>query len=233
MSNIRINDLPADQRPREKLAKLGAESLSDAELLAIFLRVGVKGQSAIQIGQRLLHDHGSIGALARLDTKVLAREHGIGPAKAAQIAAAFQIGARVARETIQRTQLDAPEKTYRLISPLTTGLTRESLFLILTDHKLYHLKTIELSRGTANQTLCSTRDILQQALMHGAYGFILAHNHPSGDPTPSQADHTMTKRVLEGANTVDLRFYDHIIIGAPHNSQQPYFSFAESGNLHL
>lgn len=233
MSNIRINDLPADQRPREKLVQHGPESLSDAELLAIFLRVGVKGQSAIQVGQRLLSDHGSLGAIARLDTQILAKEFGLGPAKAAQIAAAFEIGARVARENIQHARLDKPELIYKLIQPQTTRLSRESLFLLLTDHKLNHLKTLEISRGTANQTLCSIREILQKALSHGAYGFILAHNHPSGDPTPSQADHMMTKRVLEGAHAVELKFYDHVIIGTSHNNRQPYYSFAENGNLHL
>lgn len=231
MLSNRISDLPEDERPREKLAKWGAASLSTPELIAIFLRVGVKGQSAIQIGQQLLHTHGSLHNISRMDVKELAKEHGVGPAKAAQIAAAFEIGIRLAREKFSTTPLNAPELIYEFMRPQLSVLTKESLFVILVDTRIQHMKTIEVSRGSVNETLCHPRDVLRPAVLYEAYGFILVHNHPSGNPNPSSADNRMTAAIKEAAELLQVRFIDHIIIGSNSHHESPYFSYRESGTL--
>jgi len=204
-SNL-INDLPSDERPREKLAKWGPASLSLSELIAIFLRVGVKGSSAIEVAQSLIHRHGSLQNLAKLSVKEIASQHGIGPAKAAQISAAFEIGIRLAREKVTSTPLDTPEKIDEFMRPQMARLTTESLFVILVDTRYFHIKTIEVSKGTIDQTICHPRDILHHAVLHQSHGFILTHNHPSGNPSPSNADIRMTKNVSEAAKLLQINF---------------------------
>lgn len=226
-SNL-INDLPSDERPREKLAKWGPEALSLAELLAIFLRVGVKGSSAIEVAQQLIQRHGNLQNLAKLSTKEIANQHGIGPAKAAQITAAFEIGVRLAREKVSNTPLDTPEKIDAFMRPQVARLTKESLFVILVDTRYCHMKTIEVSRGSINQTICHPRDILHHAVLHQSYGFILTHNHPSGNPSPSNADLEMTKTISEAADLLQIKFIDHLIIGNASNHRDPYYSFREA-----
>ena len=134
----KINDLPQNQRPREKLAKLGASSLSDAELIAIFLRVGVKGESAIQIGKRLLNTYGSLSQLSRLDLTDLAKEHGLGIAKAAQLCASFEISSRIARESVISTPVNTPQHIYEAMAPILRNQTTESLYVMLVDTRLCH-----------------------------------------------------------------------------------------------
>lgn len=226
-----INDLPEEDRPREKLARWGAAALSLPELIAIFLRVGVRGSSAIQVAQSLISKHGSLQNLAKLTTTEIANEHGIGPAKAAQLAAAFEIGIRLAKEKVTSTPLNSPELIYEFMQPQVAPLTTESLFVILTDTRLNHLRTIEVSRGSVDQTICHPRDILHHAVLHQSYGFILIHNHPSGDPTPSTADKKMTANIAEAAALLQVRFVDHIIIGTQADYRNPYYSFREQGQI--
>jgi DNA repair protein RadC len=229
VSDLRINDLPEEDRPREKLAKWGPQSLSNAELLAIFLRVGVAGKSAIEVAQELLDTHGSLRSLGRSNIKEIAKQHGVGPAKAAQIAAAFELGSRSAREEINKASVASPEEIYNLIAPVLDHQSHEKVYLLLVDSRLKHERTIELSHGTISQTICHPRDILHHVILHQAYGFILIHNHPSGDPTPSAADEKMTRAILDAAELMQLRFIDHLIIGSPRTHQDAYYSFREHG----
>ena len=226
-----IADLPDQLRPRERLAQDGAASLSNAELLAIFLRVGVKGESAIQVGERLLREHGSLSALGRLEVAQLAREHGLGLAKAAQLVAAFELGARVARERASLETLDCPAAIHEVFAPQLAHLPHESLRLALLDTRLRATRFETLSQGTVNETVAHPRDILQPVLLHRGYGFVLVHNHPSGDPSPSRADRELTRRVAEAANLMQVRFLDHLIVGRPSKVHDSYFSFAEAGLL--
>ncbi len=226
-----INDLPEDDRPREKLARLGAGALSDAELLAIFLRVGVIGESAVEIGQRLMQTYGSLSQLSRLSVKAIVKEHGIGPAKASQLGAAFEIASRIARESLKSTPLNNPALIYNAMAPQLRNQSTESLHVMLTDTQLHHIRTYCLSHGTINQTVCHPRDILHPVIQHQAYGFILIHNHPSGNPQPSFADDSMTKRVLEAAEIMQIRFVDHMIIGHSIDGRDPYYSYRESGEI--
>ena len=231
MSNININDLPQDERPREKLARHGAGSLSDAELLAIFLRVGVKGQSAIEIGKRLLNTYGSLSQLSRLELPDLAKEFGLGLAKAAQLCASFEIASRIAKESVISTPINSPENIYNAMVPQLRHQNTESLHVMLADTRLNHIRTISISQGTVNQTTCHPRDVLRPVITNQAYGFVLIHNHPSGDPSPSLADDNMTKRIIKAAELMQVRFVDHIIIGQSIDGRDPYYSYRESGDL--
>lgn len=226
-----INELPDRQRPREKMANEGPGALSNAELLAIFLRVGVKGESAIQVGQRLLDEHGSLASLGSLEVAQLSTEHGLGLAKASQLAAAFELGARVARERATRATLDSPEAAYEVFAPQMRHLPRESLRIALLDTRLRATRFITISDGSLNETVAHPRDILQPVVVHRAYGFLLVHNHPSGDPSPSRADRDLTKRLAAASNLLQVELLDHVIIGRPSSHHEPYFSFKESGLL--
>lgn len=229
MSNI--NDLPEEQRPREKLANLGAESLSDAELLAIFLRVGVKGQSAIEIGQRLIQTYGNLSQLSRLDLADLKKEHGLGLAKAAQLCASFEIANRIAKESIISTPLHNAELIYKAMVPQLRHQATEGLYVLLANSKLRHIRTINISNGGVVSTLCHPREVLQPVIKHNSYGFFLVHNHPSGDPSPSPQDKEMTKRIDQAADIMQVRFIDHVIIGQSIDGKDPYYSFREDGEL--
>ncbi|MCW1883458.1 DNA repair protein RadC [Luteolibacter flavescens] len=227
--DLRITDLPLDQRPREKLAHFGPNALDNAELLAIFLRTGVKGRSAIQIGRDLLEYYGSIGALGSAGIKELSRQTGLGLAKACQLVAAFEMGARAAREQISQQPLDTPEVIYKAFAPRLAWIRHEQLLVALVDTRLRHDGTVEVSTGTLTETAAHPREILRPVITRGAYGFVLVHNHPSGDPTPSAADDRFTRRLVEAAELLQLKFLDHIIIGRPDGGRRPYFSFREAG----
>jgi DNA repair protein RadC len=227
----RIHDLPDSERPREKLCARGAAALDHAELLALFLGSGVRGRSAIEIGRELVTRYGSLGALGRLDVTQLAATRGIGLAKACHLAAAFELGARVAREQLSAAVLDSPEAIHQLLAPELGHLSHESLRVLLLDTRLRHAGWHEVSRGTVNETVAHPREILRPVLLRAAYGFVLVHNHPSGDPSPSHADRELTRRVRDAAALMQIRFLDHLIIGKPAPSRPPWFSFREAGEL--
>ncbi len=231
MSNVNINDLPEDQRPREKLAKLGADALTDAELVAIFLRVGVKGQSAIEIGKRLLNTYGSLSQLSRLELNDLAKEYGLGLAKAAQLCAAFAIASRISRESVISMPINTPVSVYTAMAPQLRNQTVESVHVMLADTRLCHIRTLLISQGTVNQTTCHPRDVLRPIINSQAYGFVLVHNHPSGDPSPSHADNEITRIIIKAADLMQVKFIDHVIIGQSIDGRDPYYSFRESSDF--
>jgi len=229
MDSLRIQDMPNAERPREKLARFGPSALDHAELLALFIRTGTKGRSAIQIGRELLQKYGSIGALGRLPVTGLAKEKGLGLAKASQLAAAFELGARVAREQVAETPLDSPERIYEFLAPQLGHQTQEHAVVLLVDTRLHHTATVPISLGSVNETIAHPREILRPVVVHGAYGFILAHNHPSGDPSPSRADEAMTRRIQDAAELLQVRFLDHVIVGRPSAMRQAWYSFRAAG----
>jgi len=226
-----IPDLPEQERPRERLARLGSSALSDAELLAIFLRVGVKGSSAIEVGRKLIHKYGSLSELGGLSVAELSEEHGLGPAKAAQLIAAFELGTRCAKEKMIRTPMTSAEAIYQAMAPRLGHERKEHVFIILVDTKLRATRTIELSKGNADTALCEPRDVLHHVLINQSSGFVLVHNHPSGDPAPSRQDLILTKKIQEACTLMHLRFVDHLIIGRRGDDHQPYYSFAGAGVL--
>lgn len=228
-----IKELDAAERPREKLMQRGASALNDAELLAIFLRTGTPGRNAITVGAEMIAAAGgSLIKMAGLSTQQLRKlSKGVGPAKACELAAAFEVGKRLARQMAQSEPLRSPEKIYNFLAPLLQPLNKESLRVVLLDtrHRLIHEE--EVSRGTLNESLAHPREILRPAISHNAYGFVLVHNHPSGDPSPSEADRALTRRIREGAELLQIHFLDHVIIGRERPGCLPYFSFKGHGML--
>jgi DNA repair protein RadC len=231
MATLRIHELPAQERPREKLTALGAGALSDSELIAILLRTGMQGANAIDVARQLLTKYQSLSGLARCTVAELAQIKGVGPAKAVQLAAAFGLASRLARETLIRQRLDTPELIYSLLGAEMRALTRESLRVVLLDTKFLLLRIEEISHGSLNESIAHPREIFRPALIYAAYAVILVHNHPSGDPAPSQADHRLTRQLAQAAELLQIRLLDHVIIGSGDNERQPYFSFKEAGLL--
>jgi DNA repair protein RadC len=231
MSSLTIHEMPPQDRPREKLARLGAEALSDSELIAILLRTGLPGSNAIEIAAKLLNQFQSLGGIARASVKQLAAVKGVGPAKAVQIAAAFGLGSRLAREKLTKKRIDTPELVYDLLGAEMRALGKESLRVILLDTRYHFIKIEEVSLGSLNESVAHPREIFQPALIHSAYAIIVVHNHPSGDPSPSEADLRLTRRLAEAAKLLQINLLDHVIIGSPHDGRAPYYSFKEAGIL--
>lgn len=228
----KIPDLPEEERPRERLARLGATALSDAELLAIFLRVGVQGSSAIEIGRRLLDKYGSLSELGRLSVRELAQEHGLGPAKAAQLLAAFELGGRSAKQQMVRKPMNDCNAIYEAMAPRLAHERMEHVIVILLDNKLRAIRSIDVSQGNIDMALCEPRDVLHHVLINQAKAFVLVHNHPSGDPRPSRADIILTEKIKEASQVMNLQLVDHVIIGRPSSLyKKPYYSFSLDSRL--
>ncbi len=225
----RIHDIPHTDRPREKLARLGPSALDNSELMALFICSGTKGRSAIHIGRDLIQKYGSLVALGGLPVSELAKERGLGLAKASKLAAAFELGIRVAREQLRQTQLDCPELIYEFFAPQLRHLTQEQVVVAVVDTRLRHIGTTVVSIGTVNESTAHPREILRPVITRGAHGFVLIHNHPSGDPSPSRADEVVTRRLVEASSLMQVCFLDHVIIGKPSPGKSPYFSFREAG----
>ena len=209
----RIHDIPENDRPRERLLRLGPQALSDAELLALFINTGTKGENALEIGRRLLSDHKSLRALSRLEPAVLSRIKALGPAKTAKLAAAFEHGRRAQQITDAEVILDRPQDIYAYVGAEMQALGHESVRIILLSTKLAVIRSEEAFRGSLNECVSHPRDLLRKVLIHNAYAFILVHNHPSGDPTPSKADIDMTRLIAETAKPLGIAVHDHLIVG--------------------
>ena len=229
MRPLTIRELPEEERPRERLAKNGAAALSDSELIAILLRTGMKGVSAIDLGRKLIVQYGSLGALARCSVAELAKIKGLGPAKAVQLAAAFGLAHRLARETLSKQKLDTPELIWQLLGPEMRALSRESLRVVLLDTRLHLLRIEEISLGSLSESIAHPREVFRPAFIYSAYAIIVVHNHPSGDPAPSRADQQLTVRLSEAARLLQIQLIDHVIIGSGDNGRVPWFSFREAG----
>ena len=211
--NVRILDLPSDERPRERLLHRGPGALSNAELIAILLRTGMKGESALDIAARLLAERGLDG-LQRLDADLLATERGLGPAKAAQIKAALELGIRLATlQPEQRPRINGPEDVAALLATEMAALDLEELRILLLNTKNEVQAIHPVYVGSVNRTQVRIGEMLRPAVQRNAFGIIPVHNHPSGDPTPSADDLVMTKQLVEAGKLLDVRVLDHVIIG--------------------
>jgi DNA repair protein RadC len=229
---VRIREIPQSDRPREKLAARGAGALTDAELLAIFLRTGLQGKSAIVLAADLIEAKGSLTALSRCSAAELQKMiRGIGPAKAAELVAAFELGKRLARGGEERPVLDSSEAIYELFSAELQAMDREVIKVVLLDTKLRLIKAENIALGSLNECVAHPREIFRPAILHSAYGVILVHNHPSGDPAPSQADRRLTRQLVEAANLMQIQLLDHVIFGHREGGRIPYFSFRDAGSL--
>jgi DNA repair protein RadC len=225
-----IKDIPEDERPREKLFHRGPAALSDAEILAVFFSTGRAGISAIELGREMIQRFGSLRNLSRATTEELCQIQGIGPAKAAQLAAVFEFGRRLAHEPFNELSVASPEDVFSLVGPEMQMLSQESVRVVLLNHRKRLIHLTEVFRGTGNESFANPSEILRKAISHGAHAIIVVHNHPSGDPTPSLADHEVTRRLKSASLAVGIEFTDHIIIGCrSERAGDPYFSFREAG----
>lgn len=210
--SVSIADLPFDQRPRERLAALGPQSLSDAELLALLLRHGRRGESALELAAALLADYGGVAGLAVARPEELARRCGVGAAKAAAVAAAFQLAARARVDSDPAPLLDCADAVRRAAWPLFAGARVERLLVLICDARHRLRRRVFVAEGAIDQVAVPVREILNTVLRHDGKAFAIAHNHPSGDPRPSFDDRRATTLLAEAANTVGLRFLDHVVI---------------------
>jgi len=231
MAQIKIREMPQDERPREKLLGRGAAALTDPELIAILLRTGLPGANAVEVARQLLERYGSLSGLSRCSVREIASIRGIGAAKAIQLVAAFGLGQRLATERLSRQKLDSPELIHDLVAAEMRTLHKESLRVILLDTRYHLIRMEEISLGSVNESIAHPRDVFRPAVISSAYAVIVVHNHPSGDPSPSQSDHSLTRRLAEAAELLQIKLLDHIIIGAPAEGRLPYFSFKEAGVL--
>ena len=231
MAQLKIREMPQEERPREKLAAHGASALTDPELIAILLRTGLVGTNAIEVGRELLQKYGSLRGLSRCSVDELKKIPGVGPAKAIQLAAAFDIGRRLAHETLSKQKIDSPELVNELVGAEMRRLRKESLRVILLDTRYRLIRAEEVSVGSGNESIAHPREVFHPAVAASAYAVIVVHNHPSGDASPSQADHSLTRRLAEAAELLQIKLLDHIIIGAQSQNGPGYFSFKEAGVL--
>jgi DNA repair protein RadC len=231
MTQLKIREMPRNERPREKMAEHGAASLTDAELIAILLKTGREGRNVIEVARDLLARYGSLEGASRCKLKELSAIPGIGPAKASELMAAFALGNRLAKQKLVKQKLDSPELIHELLGNEMRMLRKESLRVVLLDTRYHLIRVEEVSSGSVNESIAHPRDVFRPALVESAYAVIVVHNHPSGDATPSQTDHSLTRRLAEAAELLQIKMLDHIIIGAPSERGPGYFSFKEAGVL--
>jgi DNA repair protein RadC len=223
MDSIRISELPEHEHPAQRLAQLGPQALSDSELVSLVLG----DLDGLEAGRRLLSQFRSLNVMARCDVRELAAVPGVGMDKALTLAAALGLGKRMARVDASKLKMDSPEVVCQLLGQEMRALHRESLRALLLDTKYQLIRIEEISLGSLNESIAHPREIFKPALVHSAFAIIMAHNHPSGDPTPSEADKRLTRRLVEVGDLLQIPVLDHIIIGGMHAGQPSYFSFKE------
>ena len=222
-----ITDWPLHERPRERLHALGAGSLADAELLAILLRTGIKGKSAVDVARQLLGRFGSVSALLEAGADNLTQTPGLGSAKLAQLQAALELARRALREEISsRDALSSPRAVRDYLRLALAGREQEVFVVLLLDAQHRVIASEELFRGTLTQTSVYPREVVKCALKHNAAAVIFAHNHPSGVAEPSHADEILTRSLKAALALVDIQVLDHFIVAGSRT-----MSFAERGLL--
>ena len=232
---MRLKDQPVSERPRERLAALGADALSHAELIAILLRTGLKGANAVEIGRQLLQKFGTLQALAQASIADLRKVKGIGRDKAVTLVAAFALARKMAGELQHESPvLDNPENVVRLLREKNLVKNVETLQVLLlnTRHRLIRVVE-EIIDGTLDTLLVHPREVFRSAIAANAAAVVLAHNHPSGDPTPSEADIKVTRDLIRAGQLLKIEVLDHIIIGrATTERQKDYVSLRELGHFY-
>jgi DNA repair protein RadC len=212
--HLTIKELPADERPREKLRLRGAASLSTAELLAIVLSTGTKGETVIEIAQRLLVEHDGLAGLVRADFEDLNRARGLGEAKASKLKASLELARRFsASQPQERPQIKSPEDVYLLLGSEMAVFDQEHLRVLLLDTKNRVMRTVTVYKGSVNSAQVRVAELFRDAIRMNAPSIILAHNHPSGDPEPSRADAHVTSEAVRAGELLGIDVIDHIVIG--------------------
>ncbi len=223
--HLTIHDFPQGERPRERLQYYGASALSNAELLAILLRVGSRGENVVALSTRLLKEFGGLSGLARAGFGDLARVKGIGVAKTAQLKAALELGRRLLLTSPDaRPQITSPLEAANLLMLEMGHLEQEHLRTLLLDTKNRVLASPTVYVGNVNSSIIRVAEVFREAIRENATSLIVAHNHPSGDPTPSPEDVTVTRSIVEAGSLLNIAVLDHLIIG-----HQRFVSLKERG----
>ena len=223
----RITDLPEDDRPRERLIQTGARALRDAELLAILLRVGRQDASAVNVGMEVLGRVGGIVGLLHCSTEELCAIPGVGPAKAAQLKAAVEVGKRaVSAPLTTGTRINSSADLFKHYHARLRDLRHEIFAVVLLDAKNQVIRDVTISEGSLTLSIVHPREVFIPAMRASAAGVIFLHNHPSGDPTPSQEDRVLTARLVSAGALLGIQVLDHLIVG-----DGRYVSFADQGWL--
>jgi len=216
MSSLRIQEIAAAERPRERLAERGPKALSSAELFAILLRSGLQGTSAVELGHQLLRQFGTLEGVARAPLDQLTTVRGIGRDKAVTLKAAFELASRLSDEKRRASPvLDTPESVALLLRDELSLLETERFVVLLLDTRRHLLRLEEVGRGLLDSVLVHPREVFRPALIAGAHAIVVAHNHPTGDPTPSTADIRTTRDLIRAGQLLRVEVLDHIIIGRP------------------
>ena len=211
---MKISDIPHHQRPRERLLLHGASALSDAELLALFVRTGVAGCNAVELAQQLLNTHRGLGGLLALEPRAMLGARGLGPAKTCQMLAALELARRFVQSGLEHESvMSDPQRAGEFISLKLRPYPNEVFAVAFLDSQHRLLAFEELFRGSISSTEVHPREIMRRALAHNAAAVILAHNHPSGLAEPSQADRLLTDRIVETLSLINVRVLDHLIVG--------------------
>lgn len=210
----RIMDLHESDRPRERLASLGPQALSNAELIAILLRVGVRGESAVAVGQRLLNKFGGLSGLHRAPFEELVDQYGLGEAKASQIKAAIELGRRLTLESPEeRPAINSPADAAALVQYEMSALEQEHLRVLLLDRRNRVMDTAEVYKGSVSSSQIRIGEVFKEAVRKNASALVVVHNHPSGDPTPSPDDVAVTRAIVQAGKLLDVEVLDHLVIG--------------------
>lgn len=211
---VAIKELPTEERPRERLLRYGPQALSTAELLAIVLRTGTQERSAIGLAEYLLSQHDGLRGVATSSVDELARVKGIGPVKGVQIAACVELGRRLAAYVdVERQAIRSPEDVAQYLMPKMRDAAKEHFVSVLLDTKNRVMKTLTVSVGSLDASIVHPREVFKDAIAASAASVIVAHNHPSGDPTPSAEDRQVTARLVEAGQLLGIEVLDHLIIG--------------------
>jgi len=209
-----VHDLPLSERPRERLAKLGSEALSSQEIIALILGRGIKGESVIITAQKLLSKFGNLKNLASASIEELAQVKGIGPAKAAQIKATFELSKRLENSSNENAKITvkSPEDVIKTARNQLKGKKKEHFLVFCLDTRNHLIKISTVSIGSLDCSIVHPREVFKEAISSSAASVIFIHNHPSGDPTPSEDDIKMTKRLIEAGEIIGIEVLDHIIV---------------------
>ena len=229
----RLCEMSAHERPQERLEKLGARALRDAELIAMLLRTGTSGENVLTVSEGLVRRAGSLKALLAWSAEDFRKTRGLGRVKALQLTTVFEIARRVLADTSEEPLIDGPDAVAALLAPDAFGLEVEKCWVLCLNVKHRLLRREEITSGIATASLLHPREVFRPALRHGAASVIVAHNHPSGDPAPSKADLDMTRRLADAAKILGVTLADHVILGRAEADPtgRGRFSFAEAGLL--
>ncbi len=211
-----VHDMPADERPRERLKNEGAENLSQTELLAIILRTGTQRDNVIELAAKLLAKYGGLKGLARVSFGELGHEHGLGEAKIAQLLAALEIGKRLGRvSSEEKYQIRSADDAANLVRMDMMYLNHEEMRILILDTKNHVVENVNRYRGTVNSSVLRAAEVFRPAVIRNCPSVIVCHNHPSGDPTPSPEDMEVTHQLVDAGKLLDIELLDHLVIGNP------------------